>query len=181
MKEPTVEIAPKEPLPFRWRYIALPVALLFFSIIITACFYRLLPGEVAYHFKEGSPDKWMSRGAIIAWTLAPQLILTLIATGIVWLMIKISTRFAQIDVSRAKRLLSIMGNMVALPQIILGFAMVDIFSYNSYQVHLLPLWLFALIVMGSGGIVLAILFILVIRHALKAGQTLPGRTFKEQQ
>jgi hypothetical protein len=56
--------------------------------------------------------------------------------------------------------------MVALPQIILGFAMLDIFSYNSYQIHLMPLWIFALIVMGLGGMALGIFFILAIRGVL---------------
>ena len=57
-----------------------------------------------------------------------------------------------------------MGNMIALPQIILCFAMLDIFSYNSYQIHLLPLWLFALIVMIMGGVIIGIFFILAIRE-----------------
>ncbi len=58
-----------------------------------------------------------------------------------------------------------MGNMIALPQIILCFAMLDIFSYNSYQVHIMPLWVFALITMGLGGIILGIFFIRAIRRA----------------
>jgi hypothetical protein len=65
-----------------------------------------------------------------------------------------------------EKMLSLMGNMVALPQIILGFAMLDIFSYNSYQIHLMPLWIFALIVMGLGGMALGIFFILAIRGVL---------------
>ncbi len=168
MKEPTRETTSKESIPFRWRYIALPVAILLLCVIITAYFYLLLPGEVAYHFKSGSPDKWMSRGAIIAWMLTPQLILALLAGAIAWGTTKISTRFQQIESSWVQRILSIMGNMVALPQIILGFAMLDIFSYNSYQIHLMPLWAFALIVMGLGGIILGVFFIFAIRQVLRA-------------
>ncbi len=58
-----------------------------------------------------------------------------------------------------------MGNMVALPQIILCFAMLDIFSYNSYQIHIMPLWVFALIIMGLGGIILGVFFIRAIQQA----------------
>ena len=57
-----------------------------------------------------------------------------------------------------------MGNMVALPQIILSFAMLDIFSYNAYQTRIMPLWIFALIVMVLGGIVLGVFFFSVIRR-----------------
>ena len=63
-----------------------------------------------------------------------------------------------------------MGNMVALPQIILCFAMLDIFSYNSYQMHIMPLWVFALIIMGLGGIILGIFFIRAIRRGWGATQ-----------
>ena len=51
---------------FRWKYILLPVAILSLSIILAAYFYHLLPVAVAYHFEDGSPDKWMGRGATIA-------------------------------------------------------------------------------------------------------------------
>jgi len=158
----------KQTIPFRWRYIILPVAILLLCIILTGYFYRLLPVEVAYHFKDGSPDRWMSRGAIIAWTLTPQFFFTLLAGAIAWGMLKLSTHFQQTESNWVGKMLSLMGNMVALPQIILGFAMLDIFSYNSYQIHLMPLWLFALIVMGLGGIILGIFFTLAIRRVWRA-------------
>lgn len=56
-----------------------------------------------------------------------------------------------------------MGNMMALPQIVLGFVMLDIFIYNSYRIHIMPLWIFAVIVMGAGVIVLGIFFLRAIR------------------
>jgi uncharacterized membrane protein len=160
----------KKMIPFRWRYIALPVAILFLSLILTAYFYRLLPGEVAYHFQDGSPDKWMSRGAIIAWMLTPQFFLALLAGAIIWGIIKLGTRFPSTANRLVEKILILMGNMIALPQIILGFAMLDIFSYNSYQIHLMPLWAFALIVMGLGGIILGIFFVLAIRQVWGTGQ-----------
>ena len=166
MKEPSKEIVSRESIPFRWTYIILPVGILFLCIILTGYFYHLLPGEVAYHFQDGSPDRWTSRGAIIAWMLTPQLLLALLAGAIVWGTVKLSAHFRQTGNTGVKKMLSLMGNMVALPQIILGFAMLDIFSYNSYQIHLMPLWVFALIVMGLGGMALGIFFILAIRGVL---------------
>ncbi|MFC1911923.1 hypothetical protein ACFLXG_02040 [Chloroflexota bacterium] len=181
MRKSTGKITAKAPLSFRWRYIALPVAILLFSVIITAYFYHLLPGEVAYHFQDSAPDKWMSRGAIIAGTLTPQFILVLLAAAIVWVMIKIGTRFPQVEPGRVQSMLSIMGNMFVLPQIILGFAMLNIFSYNSYQIHLMPLWLFALIVMVLGGIILGVFFTRVIRQILRANKIAAEKSTKEQQ
>ncbi len=166
MKEPSRETASKQTIPFHWTYIVLPVGILFLCIILTSYFYHLLPNEVAYHFKDGAPDKWTSRGAIIAWMLTPQLLLALLAGAFVWGVIKLSAHFRQAVNTGVEKMLSLMGNMVALPQIILGFAMLDIFSYNSYQIHLMPLWAFALIVMVGGGIILGIFFILAIRGIL---------------
>jgi len=166
MKEPSRETASKQTIPFRWTYIILPVGILFLCIILAGYFYHLLPTEVAYHFQDGTPDKWMSRGAIIAWMLTPQFFFALLAGVIVWGVIKLSTHFRQAVSTGVGKMLSLMGNMVALPQIILGFAMLDIFSYNSYQIHLMPLWIFALIVMGLGGMALGIFFILAIQGIL---------------
>jgi uncharacterized membrane protein (DUF485 family) len=52
-----------------------------------------------------------------------------------------------------------MGNLMALPQIILLFAMLDIFLYNAYQIKLIPFWVIALVVMVLGGIILGVYFI----------------------
>jgi len=112
----------------------------------------------------------MSRGAIIAWMLTPQFFLALLARAIIWGIIKLDTRFKQTESPWVEKILSLMGNMIALPQIILGFAMLDIFSYNSYQIHLMPLWAFALIVMGLGGIILGIFFVIAIRQVWGTGQ-----------
>jgi len=156
---------------FRWTYIIVPAAILFLSLVLTAYFYRLLPVDIAYHFQDGTPDKWMSRSAIIAWLLVPQFFLTLLAGAITLSIIGLSTRFPPTTNITVRTMLSIMGNMVAMPQLILGFAMLDIFSYNSYQTHLIPLWVFALIVMGLGGIILGLFFIRVIQQAQAAIKT----------
>jgi hypothetical protein len=56
------------------------------------------------------------------------------------------------------KVITFMGNVVALPQVILFFTMLDIFSYNSYEKHLMPLWLVAVIVLVVGGFILGIFF-----------------------
>ena len=144
---------------FRWTYIVLPAAILLISIILAACFYRLLPPEVAYRFEGGSPDSWMGRGAIIAWMIVPQFALVFIGITISGGTTILSTRLLQTESIQVRKVFAIMGNMVALPQIILTFAMLDIFLYNAYRIHLMPLWIFALMVMVLGGIILGIFFI----------------------
>ena len=167
-KEPIKQTTTGTTLAFRWGYILLPVIILLLSVILTAYFYQRLPAEVAYHFQsDGSPDRWLGRGMIILWVLLPQLFLTLLAGAITWGITRLSTLFRQPDSTwiKAESILVVMGNMVALPQVILCFAMLDIFSYNSYQIHLLPLWAFALIIMGLGGIILGVFFIRAMLRA----------------
>jgi uncharacterized membrane protein len=157
-KEPAKETVMKT-LSFRWNYIILPLVFVSLSIILSAYFYHLLPTEVAYHFKfDGTPDKWLSREVIILWVLIPQLLLTLMAGGIIWRLTKLGNIFRQTETTGIKpeRILLLMGNIVALPQLIVFFAMLDIFSYNSYQVHLIPLWIVLLIILGLATIALMV-------------------------
>ena len=153
-------------MPFRWRYIALPVFFLLLAIGLVIFFYPKLPGEVAYHFRDSLPDRWTGRGAATAWLLVPQFLLAGLGAAIVMGVIRLGSRFQSTAGKRSETLLLLMGNMVALPQVVLAFAMLTIFSYNSYGLYLMPLWLFAIIVMGLGGIVLGALFFLAIQQAL---------------
>ncbi|MDP2729693.1 MAG: DUF1648 domain-containing protein [Dehalococcoidales bacterium] len=152
---------------FRWSYILLPLVIFLLSLAIIFFFYPRLPGEIAYHFEAGLPDRWLRRTAIVLWMLLPQLFFTLLAGAVTWGVTRLAALFKQREtpVIKPERIILIMGNMVALPQTILAFAMLDIFIYNSYRIRLLPLWLFALIVMGLGGIILGAFFISAVRRA----------------
>jgi len=177
-KKPSGKATTGRPVTFRWRCIALPVAILLLTLAITAYFYHLLPAEVAYHFKDGAPDRWMGRGAIVAWMLVPQFLFTLLAGAIIWGIAKLSVYFPPATSRSVEKTLLLMGNMIALPQVILGFAMLNIFSYNAYQIHLVSLWVFALIVMAVGGIVLGIYFILAVKRIWTSGR--PDKGVREQ-
>ena len=165
VSESASKTGPEKNLSFRWRYIILPAAILLISVILTASFYGRLPGEVAYHFEDGVPDQWLSRGAIIAWMIIPQLFLVFVGITISGVGTVLSTRFQLSESAQLRKVLAIMGNMVALPQIILAFAMLDIFLYNAYRVHLIPLWAFALIVMVAGGTMLGVFFVQALRQS----------------
>ena len=151
-------------LPFRLRYVILPLAMLLISVIVVAFFYRILPADVAYRFENGAPGGWLSRGAIITGTLATQIVLTILAIAIVWVTIRVGARFPVVPTPLVDRLLIIMGNMVALPQIVLAFAMLNIFSYNAYQIQLISPLVFALLVAALGLIALGVLFFVAIRQ-----------------
>jgi uncharacterized membrane protein len=155
---------PGQKIAFRWIFLALPLVLLFISIVLTAVFYHELPEQVAYHFSGDLPDKWLSRGAFVTWLLLPQALFTLLAFIVVRIVL-LSARYWPAENAPMKKMLPVMGNMVALPQIILTFAMLDIFLYNAYQIRLIPLWVFALVIMILGVVVLGVFFIRAIRQA----------------
>jgi len=166
-KEPAKETT-TQTLPFRWNYIILPLVFVSLSIILSAYFYHLLPTEVAYHFKlDGTPDKLLSREVTIIWVLTPQLLLTLLAGGIIWGLTKLGNLFRQTEDTwiKPERIVSLMGNMVALPQLIVFFAMLNIFSYNSYQIHLIPMWIVLLITLGLATIALMVFLAFIVFRA----------------
>jgi len=98
--------------------------------------------------------------------LLPQFLLALVGVALAWGMTKLASRFSPPTGTKInlKTIVSLMGNMVALPQIVFGFAMADIFVYNAYQIHLPPLWIFALVFMVVGGIVIGAVFVRAIRQ-----------------
>jgi hypothetical protein len=148
------------------KYIALPVMLFLLALLLAVLMIALLPPEIAYNFRISAPDSRAALTAFLAGTLAPQLFLAALAWLIVWGMLKLSRRFRQAESRTINRLLTIMGNMVALPQLILVFAMLDVFLYNASGAHLMPLWLFAAVVMTAGVFVLGAIFL----QALQARQ-----------
>jgi len=155
-------------LPFHWRHIILPVAIFLLSVLLAAYFYRQLPAEVAIHFQfDGSPDKWLSREITIVWFLVLQFFLALLAGAATWGITKLGFLFSQTEGVGIKpaRILSFMGNIFALPQLIIYFAMLDIFSYNSYQIHIMPMWIFLLIILGLATVLLGLFLFFVMSTA----------------
>ncbi len=152
----------------------LPPIFLLLSVILAAVFYNRLPFQVAYHFQsDGSADRWVIQPLIVFWTLLPQFLLTVGAMVVTWVISIMAKRFLNPEVALVKpqRIMLIMGNMVAIPQLILVFAMLDIFIYNSYQTHLRPsVLIFALIVMVVGGIFLGAFFVQTMRQVWLSGK-----------
>lgn len=155
---------------FHWSYVILPAALFFISIILAACFYAFLSSEIAYHFNGATPDKWLSRNVFSATMVLPQALFTLLAIGVVR-GVMLTARYLPAGSSPLPRLLPIMGNMMAIPQLVLLFAMVEFFLYDVYKINFMPLWLLALIILVAGAIVLTIIFIRTIRRYRRQAKT----------
>jgi uncharacterized membrane protein len=159
-------------LSFRWSYIIAPAVVFLFSLILFAFFYHLLPADVAVHFDmDGSPDNWLSPPVTGVTLLAPQLLFVLMAVGIAWGTTRLGRRFGWAEGGGigVGRVVSFIGNILALPQLVILFAMLDILSYNSYQTHILPMWLFLIVVLGlmtAGLAVVGVVFYLKVRKAM---------------
>jgi uncharacterized membrane protein len=156
-----------ESVRFRWTYIALPAAVLVIAVIIAAVFYSRLPAETAYRFSGGLPVSWVSRGGFTAWAIGLQLVFALLSLAVT-LFIITAVRRLQLAESRLNRtLFAIIGNIMALPQIIAVYATLHILLYNIYEKALPPLWIFAVAVMAAGGIILAVFFARAIAQSNK--------------
>ena len=169
---------------FHWSYVALPVAFLVLSILLVAYFYHQLPNEVALHFElDGTPDRWLDREIATVWLLMPQLLLALVAETAAWGITKmrILSRPTTSTGVKPERIILFMGNAVALPQLILFFTMLDIFSYNSYQRHIMPMWIFFLIILGLATIALFVLLTITILKAKQQLTSQPSHKTKEQK
>lgn len=156
----------------RLSYIIGPLAILLLSLALAAYFYHLLPAELACHFElGGTPDRWLSREVTTLWMLLPQLVFVLVAWGVAWGVTRLSRRFGQIKGGgvRAEKIVLFMGNLIALPQLLLCFAMVDIFSYNLYQRHIMPMWAFPLVILGLVTIAVGV-FLVYIFSKVRGGQ-----------
>jgi uncharacterized membrane protein len=162
--EPKSQANPETGIKFRWTHIALPLAFLIISLILAAVFYGQLPDELSYRFQADSPAQEMGRTIVLTWTIVPQIVFALIAFAIVRLTL-LTTRYLQPEGTLLPRLLLVMGNMLALPQIILAYLMLDIFLYNACQVQLITIWIFALIILVLGAVILGAFFIQGIREA----------------
>jgi hypothetical protein len=127
-------------------------------------FYTRLPEQVAYHFQGDTPDRWQGRAIFISWTVGVQAVLALGAFVFIRLVLA-GARYWSVESAPLKKLLPVMGNMVALPQVIILFTMLDVFLYNSYEVKLISVLAFALIVLALGAAALGIALVRGARQA----------------
>jgi len=102
-------------------------------------------------------------GVIVAALVGPQAVCAGLAFVIVRLALS-GTRYYATDNTPVKNTIIAMGNMPALLQVILLFAALDIFLYNTFEIKLMSLWAFSLIFLVITGATLGIFFILTFRQ-----------------
>jgi uncharacterized membrane protein len=155
---PKAAATPKQKV--RWSYFILPVIILLISLITTAFFYNKLPDPVNLRPDSDTPAT-ITRFMAMLWAIVPQLLMALIAMVITWGTGKISNLFAEAAASGVKleTVLMVMSNMVVIPQLVLLVAMINIFSYNSFQTHVSFVWWASLAVIFTGIILLSIFFV----------------------
>ncbi|TFG46626.1 MAG: hypothetical protein E4H31_01115 [Dehalococcoidia bacterium] len=159
------------PLKFRLRYIILPLALLVLTIVIAAIFYGQLPSEVHYRFGlDGDPSgNPVSKAALFGSLMAVQIVLLVIAYFTVRTIGSVQLFRDNINNFwfSPTRLLTIMGNMPTIIQLIMGYVLIDAIIYALQGNHLMPLWLFTVIALAGGGIVLIIYALPVVLQAYR--------------
>ena len=164
-KPAAVTPAPPKPVPavrFRASYIVLPAAVALVAIVISLALYPSLPAQVAYRFTSGGlPTGYMARATFLVLMAGAQVLLVTAAYVIAASIVRVSRRMSQnqplpVDPSR---IIWLMANMVLLPQIILAFILVDSSIYAASNRHLMTPWLFSLIAIGVGTVVIAVLFV----------------------
>ncbi|AQU06600.1 hypothetical protein B1778_03495 [Dehalococcoides mccartyi] len=168
---------------FRFRpvYFMAPLMVLVISLLLTAVYYGRLPSDVAYRFSiDGAPVTYIDAGLITGVLLGVQLLLVLFAFGLAIFLPRLGFfKNNQTDFwVKPGTLLGFMGNIMAVPQLILAYALLDVFVYNVHQIHLLPLWLFAIILIVIAAIVIGIFAIPVFVRAYKTFNS-PSASKKE--
>jgi hypothetical protein len=159
----------------RWTHIALPAAILVISIVTAVIFYSRVSPTVAYHFHNGTPDRWMSRGVFLGWMIAPQILFTFLGFSLTRILM-LGSKYVSLEETPIARLLPVMGNMVVLPQIILFLAMLEFFLFNVYSIKPVPFWIIAAAILAAGAAVLAILFARIMQQFKRQQQ---GKNLQE--
>ncbi len=159
-------------LPFRWSYIAISVFLFLFCLAVAAIVHPTLPESVAYRFgSAGAPTSFLPKAAFTAVMLGAQLLITLavvgLASGIVAFGRHMLARSAL--AFNVHGMIWLMTNMLALPQIILAFILLDSSFYALQGSHIMTPWIFSLITVGLGSLVILFVFVQVFKQARESG------------
>ncbi len=151
---------------FGLKQIYLPVGVMGVSFLIALIFLPQLPEELAIRFDSGGePVNWASLGTVMLAGLGLQVILVLGGwfNGHTINKVAYSGNMGVASNPKPRRVAILSANMVVLLQVIVAFIMVDIFSFNVSGVHLMPVWLFVVVAMLIGGIIIAYNFVKIAR------------------
>jgi uncharacterized membrane protein len=150
---------------FQISYIAAPMAVLLISLLLAIFLYRNIPDQVAYHYSAGEPDRWLGREWLLGWGLAIQVILILLGAAIVHAVNEATSRFGTDSTGMVHSYLTFMGNAVALPQMVVTFAIADAVHFNLTGDHFVPLWGLLITFIAAGIIFFGIAVIILVMRS----------------
>jgi len=171
MNQASPKTGTPEPLKFRLSFVALPLIVLLLVVALSAIYYGQLPEQVYYRFDtsgdpSGNPIAKASFIMLMAGIQAALFIAAYIATMAIGKVKLFQDNVGNFWFSPT-RLLTLMGNMPAIIQLIMAYVLVDAIVYAQNASHLMPLWLFAVIVLITGGILILIFGLPIVIKAYK--------------
>lgn len=149
------------PLVFRWNFVVAPLVLAIACLLTTLAFIFYLPSQLAFRFNpDGSVLNTMNKYIFAMLIVASQSLCALAALSIARAIVRLGKRMykagePQMNLSG---FVSLMSNMVLLPQVILAYLMLDAFIYGVWSRHLISTRTFAITAIVIGSAILPVLF-----------------------
>jgi len=155
-------------LSFRLGYVILPSAVALTTIVTIAILYPSFPNELAYRFSSsGAPQSSIGRELFTVLMIVAQLVVVGLAAAATIFILRLARRMLKDSPAPIApgRIIWLMANMLVLPQILIAFVALDAAYYASKTAHIMTPWLFSLLAIGVGTIVIIILFALSLNDA----------------
>ncbi len=173
---PTGEVMPQasgkpQGLVFRIGYVIMPAILAAVSIVTAIVFVARVPSPMAFRFdNSGAPAMYMSKYAFIIIMVTAQVICAATAYGISEIVVRMGKSAFQTSAPQfpLEDMVSLMCNMLLMPQIILAYIMADAFIYGVWSRHLFSLGVFSILTIVIGSLVIIAVFIRVLTKARDA-------------
>jgi hypothetical protein len=175
-QSPTPTVRPQisdkpQGLVFRLGYVITPAILCAASIVTALAFAAYLPPRLAFRFdSNGAPAMYMSKYAFIIIMVTAQVLCAAAAYGIAEVVVRMGKSAFQTSAPqfRLEGMVSLMCNMILLPQIILAYIMADAFIYGAWSGHLFPIGIFSILTIAIGSLVIIAVFIRILTKARDA-------------
>jgi hypothetical protein len=124
-------------------------------------FFFQLPDQVAYRFTSGgAAESWMGKIPLTGILLGVQFVMIVMVTIIIKAIVSFGKAIEQTSPNfHPDRFMLLIGNIAALPQLVLAVVMFDVFSFNIIDKHVLSIWAIILVLAISSAVVLTVFFI----------------------
>lgn len=159
---------PQDAPVFRLRFVIVPIVLAALCFVAAVAFYSSLQSPIAYRFNaDGEARNSMNAAGFVIIMAAMQIIGALIAWGTATIIIRMGHGAFKTSAPQFKLdgLITIMSNMILLPQIIVAYLMLDSFIYNVWQRHFIPATYFTIAAIIIGSAIIFVAFILLLSRA----------------